>query len=262
MRYGVGFNMKLAEQVALSKNAGFDFVECGFQSFVFETQEVRDAFRNALQENEILCESANCFLPGDMKIIGTDYARGEMREFIETGMARGKEMGLEIVVFGSSGARKLPDDVPFPEGIRQIAAFLREVVSPIAAKHDMIVAIEPLRKEESNIIHTLETGVLLSSLVDRKNISVLADNYHMVGSLETMEGLRQMKGQIVHGHISNPTPGIPNIRRTYPMDESEWDYKGFVDALEAIGCKRCCIEAHSLDFPTEVEKSAALLKRL
>ena len=262
MRYGVGFALKDAEKVALSKNAGFDFVECSFQSFVFEDQAVRDAYRKALEENDILCETANCFLPGDLKIIGTDFARSEMREYIETGMARGKEMGLQIVVFGSSGARRLPDDVPFPQGMQQIAAFLREVVSPIAAKYGMTVAIEPLRKEESNIIHTVETGVMLASLVDRENISVLADNYHMVGSLETNEELRRMKGQIVHSHISNPTPGLPDIRRTYPMEESEWDYKGFVDALAAIGCQRCCIEAHSLDFASEVEKSAALLKRL
>lgn len=33
-------------------------------------------------------------------------------------------------------------------------------------------------------------------------------------------------------------------------------------ALEAIRCKRCCIEAHSLDSPVEVEKMAVLLNRL
>ena len=262
MRYGVSFHLQLFEQVALAKNAGFDYVECGFQHLVRGTDEMLDNYRRALKENDILCEAANCFLPGDLPIIGTDFARAEMKDYIETGMARGSEMGLQVVAFGSGGARKLPEDVPFLDGMHELAAFLRHVVSPIAGKFGITVVIEPLRRTECNMIHTLDEGAMLTGLVDRPNISVLADVYHMWGAGETFADLRRLKGSIFHGHISNPeTPNL-EAKRTFPLEEGEFDYKGFVDALRAVGCTRCSIEARCYDFASEIAKSGPILKAL
>ena len=262
MRFGVSFYMGLPEQVALAKQAGFDYVECGFQQFVRGGDAMLNDYRAALRESDILCEAANCFLPGDLPIIGTDFAREEMREYIDTGMRVGKELGLQTVVFGSGGARRLPEDVPFAEGLRQLAAFLREVVSPIAARHGITVAVEPLRRSECSMIHTLDEGAALAAMADCPNISVLADVYHMWGVGEGFADLRRLKGSIVHGHISNPeTPNL-EAKRTFPLEENEFDYRGFVDALAFVGCKRCSIEARCYDFAAEIAKAGPLLKAL
>ena len=262
MRYGVSFYMGLPEQVALAKQAGFDYVECGFQQFVRGGDDMLNAYRSALRENDILCESANCFLPGDLPIIGTDFARAEMKEFIDTGMRVGSEMGLKTVAFGSGGARKLPEDVPFAEGLRQLAAFLREVAAPIAEKYGVTIAVEPLRRNECNMIHTLDEGAALVSLAGHPNVSVLADVYHMWGAGEGFNDLRRLKGSIAHGHISNPETPDLEAKRTFPVAPDEFDYKGFVDALRAVGCKRCSIEAKCYDFAAEIAKSGPILRAL
>ncbi len=262
MRYGVSFYMGAPERVALAKQAGFDYVECNFQLFVRGGDEMLNAYRSALHENEILVESANCFIPGDLPIIGTDFARSEMKEFIDAGMRVGSEMGLKTVAFGSGGARRLPEGVPFSEGVQDLAAFLREVAGPIAAKYGVTIAIEPLRRNESNIIHTLDEGAMLALLSDQPNVCVLADVYHMWGAGEGFAELRNMKGIIAHGHISNPETKDPRAKRTFPVEPDEFDYKGFVDALDAVGCKRCSIEADCFDFAAEIAKAGPILRAL
>ncbi len=262
MRYGVCLYMGSPNDVALAKQAGFDYVECGFQQYVRGGDEMLCAFRNALRENDILCEAANCFMPGDLPVIGSDLSNPEMREFVETGMRVGSELGLKTVAFGSGGARKLPDGVPFAEGVLQLAAFLREIAGPIAAKYGVTIAVEPLRRNECNIIHTLDEGAMLAALSGQPNVAVLADVYHMWGAGEDYAVLRRFQGSIAHGHISNPETPNTEAKRTFPLDPEEFDYKGFVDALRAVGCKRCSIEARCFDFAAETAKAGPLLRAL
>ena len=262
MRYGVSFSLELPQQVRMAKEAGFDYVECGFGVLSRADDAAVDAYRRALEENDIRCEAANCFIPGDLPIIGTDFARQEMRDYIETGFRRGAALGLKTVAFGSGGARKVPAGVPFGEGFRQLGAFLREVVSPLAADYGVTVVIEPLRKAECNIIHTLDEGVMLAALADRENIACLADVYHMWGAGDSFDDIRRLRGCIVHGHISNPETPIKEAKRTFPLDRDEFDYAGFVAALEEAGCPRCSIEARVYDFPAEIKKAGAVLRSL
>ena len=262
MRYGVSFHLGLSQQVKMAKDAGFDYVECGFWHLSRADDEMFQAYRQALEDSDIRCEAANCFIPGDLKIIGTDYAREEMTQFIENGFRRGAEIGLKVVVFGSGGARALPENVPFDEGFLQLGAFLRDVVSPLAAQYGITAVIEPLRKNETNMIHTLDEGVMLAALSGCKNISCLADVYHMWGAGETFDDIRRLKSCIRHGHISNPETPDLDAKRTFPLDRDEFDYKGFVDALTDAGCPRCSIEAHCYDFPTEIKKAGDVLRSL
>lgn len=259
MRFGVSFGLELPQQVKMAKDAGFDYVECGFGTLSRTDDRVIDAYRRALEENDIRCEAANCFIPGDLPIIGTDFARREMQDYIENGFRRGAALGLKTVAFGSGGARKVPDGISFGEGFRQLGAFLREVVSPLAASYGITVVIEPLRKGECNIIHTLDEGVMLAALAGCENISCLADVYHMWGAGDTFDDIRRLRGQIAHGHISNPETPIKEAKRTFPLDRDEFDYAGFVAALEDAGCPRCSIEARVYDFPTEIKQAGEVL---
>lgn len=262
MRFGVSFSLALAHQVKLAKRAGFDYVECSFQELARGDEEKRSAFCAALRENDIACEAANCFLPADLPIIGTDYARREMKEYIETGMRRGSAMGMKTVVFGSGGARRLPENVGFSAGFQQLSAFLRDEVSPIALEYGVTVVIEPLRKSECNMIHTLDEGAMLASSVDRPNVSCLADVYHMWGAGETFEDIRKLRGCILHGHVSDPETPDFHAKRTFPKKADGFDYRGFVQALHDAGCPRCSIEAHCYDFSSEIQEAGEVLRGL
>ena len=261
MRYGVCSGLDKYERVELIKNAGFDYMETGFSGLARESDEIFEKFKAELIKNNIRCEAANGFFPRDYTILGDEYDEEKMKAYIENGMKRGKEVGLETVVFGSGKARAIPDGMSYTAAFSGLAEFLGTVVSPIAAKYGVTVVIEPLRKDECNIINTVKEGVLLALMSGRENIAGLGDIYHMVGEGDTFDDIKQLKGSIKHAHISNPV-GKNGEKRRYPLDAGEFDYKGFVGALEYAGCTRCSIEAGTDDFETEIVIAGKVLKSI
>ena len=250
MRYGVCVGFDELEKIKSAKEYGYDYVECGFQSFARGSDEDYEKFKNVLNECNIKCESTNCFMPGDLPVTGENVNYDAIAEFVDKGMKRGSECGLKTVVFGSGGARRVPDGFPFEKAVKQLAYFLGEVVSPIAEKYGITVVTEPLRHKETNIINTVSEGVMLAAMVGKDNVKCLADIYHMDVEGDTYDDIRKLKGSILHAHISWPiTKG--DSKRVYMTDVNQYDYKGFIDALEYAGCERCSIEAACDDFEKE-----------
>ena len=262
MRFGVCLNLEDKEQIKAVKDAGFDYVECNFAQLSRADDGVFELFVKNLEETEIACEGANCFIPGDLPIIGTDYARDEMKEFLEKGMSRGEKVGMKAVVFGSGGARRLPDGFSFSKGVEDLVGFLRNVVAPIAESHGITVTIEPLRRNETNMIHTLDEGAMLASFVGRKGVACLADLYHMWGIGDSFDDIRRLRGCIKHAHLANPVKPDGSRNRAFPKDKDEFDYAGFFEALEFAGCERCSIEAERKDFIADTVTAGKVLKEL
>ena len=149
----------------------------------------------------------------------------------------------------------------FAEAYKQLVYFLGEVAAPIAAKYGVTMVTEPLRKDETNIIHTVKEGVMLGAATGKSNVGGLGDIYHMLGAGDTCEDVKELKGNLLHAHISNPV-GKDGRKRLYPASAEEFDYKGFLEALIFAGCERCSVEANCIDFAAEAPVTAKLLKSL
>lgn len=243
-----------ANKIRPSVLAGADYVETGFDMLARDDGAEYDAFAAALKENDIPCESANCFIPGSMKVTGPSVDHDALRRYVGRGMERGAAIGLKTVVFGSGGARNVPEGWSFAEGFRQLVYFLREIAGPLAEKNGITVVVEPLC--DSNIINTGKEGVMLAAAADLPNVCGLVDLYHMVKIGERIDNIRDLKGLIGHAHIAEPS------QRVYPSDPAEFDYQSFVDALAYAGCPRCSVEARNTDFASESVTAIRLLKNL
>ena len=251
MKYGfcVGGDV---ERVKIAAAIGADYVETGFEVPAREDGTEYDAFRAALEANGIRCESANCFIPGGMKLTGENVDYDALRRYIDRGMSRGAAIGLKTVVFGSGGARSVPEGYPFDRAFRQLAYFLREIAGPIAEKYGITVVAEPLC--DCNIISTAKEGVMLAAAADRSNVRGLVDLYHMFKMHDAIDNIRDLKGMIGHAHIAEPS------RRVYPADPAEYDYRAFLDALEFAGCPRCSVEAGSSEFDKDAPRALRVLR--
>ncbi len=261
MRFGVCTGIDNPENLKYVVDAGFDYVECRFGFLAEATDEEFESAKKSLDDNGIKCESANCFIPGRFPIADKSCDREALSEFVDKGMKRGVEIGLKTVVLGSGGARRVPDGVTYREGFCNISSILAEVISPVAEKYGVTVVIEPLRRKECNIINTVKEGVMLASSAGKDNIWGLADIYHMVESGDTYDDIRDLKDNLKHAHISYP-PNDGSHDRFYPKDINEFDYKGFIEALEFAGCERCSIEAGCDDFKTDVALSGKVFEQL
>lgn len=261
MKFGVCTGLDNEENVKIAADSGYDYIECGFQMFANATEEQLAEWEEREKKYNIFSEAVNCFLPGSLPVTGDNVDYDAVTEFVARGMKNCARMGVKVVVFGSSGARSIPDGYSYEKAVRQMGYFLREIASPEAAKYGITVVTEPLRTAETNMINTVKEGVLLAALADRENVRCLADLYHMDQCGDTAEDILMIKDSIVHAHISNPCERNGK-NRVYPLSADEYDYKSFIDALKEGTCERCSIEAGVIDFAAEAPAAIKMLRSL
>ena len=118
------------------------------------------------------------------------------------------------------------------------------------------VVIEPLRRQETNIINTTRQGLELVKAVNDPNFELLIDFYHLASEKEDAAIILEAREHIRHLHMANPQG------RVFPLLWEEFDYAPFFANLRQIGyAGRISIEASSRDVPTEAPKAIALLRR-
>ena len=256
MKYGICIGCDV-DRIAIAKELGYDYVESGFSLLAdAENDEKYPLFSAELKRCGIPCLSVNCFLPGSLKVTGEAVDEQALRAYVERGMRRGAAMGVKKVVFGSGGARKVPEGFPYDTAVRQLISFLSDIVAPIAEQYGITVVIEPLSAEDTNIITSVNEGAILAAAVNKPDVRLLVDLYHMCYAGDTLAQVRSMKGLLQHAHIAEPE------KRKYPAAGDTYDYRAFVEALEDAGCETCSLEASTQNFAEDAAASIAVFRSL
>ncbi len=207
---------------------GMDFLECTVSALV--PLEDDAAFADALaalQGAPSPFKAANCFLPGDLKTTGPDVDEAALDAYVDTVMARAKQLGLERIVFGSGGSRQVPDGFDKDEAFNQMVGHCKRF-GAIAAKYGVTIVIEPLQLAECNIINTVTEGIKLAKAADHPNVKVLADFYHMACDGEGPESIIAAGDLLQHVHVAEKE------KRTAPGMEGD-DLRPYLKALKEIG---------------------------
>ncbi len=247
------------ERVVAAAKSGFDYLEARFYDLYKLSDKEYFEFNELLIKNSLPCKAANCFIGGGLRITGNDVDYKLLEDFMKTAYKRAAEMGIEVVVLGSSGARNVDGNTSYQRAVEQICTFVKTLAAPMAADYNIDFVFEPLCKRESNIINTIKEGAMLAAAINLSNVGTLADLYHMHVENDTYDDIRELKGILRHAHISNPVPADPRFKRVYMKDENEYDYRGFFDALKYAGCERVSIEADTVDFENDAPDAARIM---
>lgn len=240
-----------ADKIEVAARAGADYVESSF-ALLTGDEERFNRFAAKVKEVGLPCESVNCFIPGTLKSTGPAFDIDGIRAYVEKGMKRGVELGVKVVVYGSGGSRQIPEGWPFDEAVRQMVRVLKEAVAPMAEKYGITVVMEPLC--DCNILNTVKEGVMLAAMANSPRVKGLGDLFHMAKVGDAPKNVLDVGPMLAHAHIANPEG------RVYPKDPAEYDYKSFIDALEAVGCERCSVEANCKDFAAEAPLAIKALR--
>ena len=91
--------------------AGYSFVEENVRGFLVpaESDTVFEEKLALLKESRLPVEACNSFLPGNLKCVGPAPAHEEILKFGETAFRRAQMAGIKTIVFGSGGARAIPE---------------------------------------------------------------------------------------------------------------------------------------------------------
>ncbi|HUX02311.1 MAG: sugar phosphate isomerase/epimerase family protein [Phycisphaerae bacterium] len=169
----------------------------------------------------------NCFFPADLKITGPETDLERIKVYATRVFERARRMQSRIIVLGSGGARTVPDGWPRQRAEEQLVEVLR-AIGPIAKAHRITVVIEPLRRQESNILNTVREGLDTIARAGTEGIAVLCDFYHMAVENEPLEHLDGARGLLRHVHIAEPAGRVP-------PGPGMTDYRPFLAKLRAIG---------------------------
>ena len=228
MRYAVCTNDPAV--IADAREAGFDYVEASVPNLVrpFDPEEAFEETLASYLAAGLPIESTNLFLPRELRCTGPDaQPLDRLAEYAETVFRRLARAGVPVVVFGSGGARKLPDGWPRERADEQFVALLSRI-GPVAEKHGVTIAVEPLARVECNYLNTVDEGAALARASGSPAVGVLADCFHWARNGETADTILAAKGVLVHAHLAT----MPN--RKAPGIEP-YDFVPFFRALAAAG---------------------------
>ena len=211
----------------------------------------------------------------------TDVDEQAIRAYYAKALEHAATLGVKSIVFGSAGAKRVPEGFDMDRAYQQVVQVTRET-GEAAAKYGITIVIEPVRMPDCNIINTFAEGVQLAKTVGLDNVKVLIDFYHMVCEKENPEVLRKYgKEYLRHVHFSYPSiPEIDGVRdpdnirtifegelhrrgwwRTFPSCREEWDYTDFIQALKDCGYQgRVSLEAPVTDFDRQAQEALAFMK--
>jgi sugar phosphate isomerase/epimerase len=209
----MGISASLDKAAAL-KADGAEFLTESVGSFLVPDQPEAVFEKNLmrLSESPLPILACNGFIrPKELHCIGPDATHEAILAWADITFRRMKKAGGKFIVFGSAGARKLPDAWPRDKAEPQFIALLKQL-GPLAQAQGITVVVEQLRAEECNFINHISQGAALVRAAAHPNIRLLADLYHMASMGDTPADLRAAIDVVEHVEIAEKTgravPGV------------------------------------------------------
>jgi sugar phosphate isomerase/epimerase len=175
--------------------------------------------------------SCTIFLPGSLKVTGPETRHAEILVWAETTFRRAQQAGIPYIVFGSGGARRVPEGFSKQEATQQFISLCKQL-APMAEKYNVVVLIEPLNIGETNLINSLREGAEIVDAVAHPNIRLLCDIFHMMRENEPVSDIVKYRKYIRHCHIAEKeTRSAPGIKGD--------DFTPYFKALKQMKYKGC-----------------------
>lgn len=252
MRFGVCAGPERANILA---DAGYDFIELSLASQVMTDESDEEFMRTtgkALLALPLPVETFNLFLRSG-KIVGPDADLDYLRRYTASAFKRAAFLGGKVIVFGSGGARRIPDGFDSHRAHKQLREFL-QIAAEIAESSGVMLAIEPLRQAESNQINLVSQGATLAREIASPGVQLLGDTFHMESEQEPLTALIEAKELLAHIHVADTKRLAPGT--------GTYDYVALFETLKlAAYDRRISIECtFGPDFTQEVTHALATLK--
>jgi sugar phosphate isomerase/epimerase len=238
--------------------AGFDFIELHVQNHLKTTAEDDAAFQPELariQAAPLPALAANCFVPGSLKITGPEVDWDALAAYAASAFARAHQAAVKIIVFGSGGARRIPDGFDRRTAWGQLIRF-GKLIGPLAAAQEVTVVVEPLNQKECNVFTSVGESGRYVEEVGHPNVRLLVDAYHWGKDDDSYDDIVTYGHLVHHTHIATVTSRMP------PGFEPD-DFADFFGALKESGYDGpVSIEARWDDMASQAPKALAALKAL
>ena len=167
------------DHAAVMKEIGYDYVELGMTQVAQLSDADYAALRDQVKAAPLPVEAMNGMIPAEYPLCCPEGTGKRVQDYLAGAFARAQELGVRVVVFGSGGARRVPEGVTSAQAYCYLADYLA-LAGRMAEQHGLSIAVEPLRAAECNIIHHVAEAQYLAQRSGQRNVWALADLYHMM----------------------------------------------------------------------------------
>ena len=247
-----GTGVEIVEQL---REIGYDYIELSLAHMMALSDSDFDALEKRLDHSGLRCEACNNFFPPHIRLTGEDVKMDQVLDYVKKALDRTSRLGVAVIVFGSAGAKNVPEGFPKDQALIQIVQLL-QAIDPIAKEHRITVAIEPLNKLESNIVNTVAEALSLAREANGEQIKLVVDYYHLMMERESLNIITKAGDFVRHLHFAEVEG------RMFPK-KNERDYEVFFAKLKEIGyTARLSIEAFSDNIVADASRSLSLMRQL
>lgn len=253
MKYGI---CTATSNAAYLKAGGWDYVEENVQNFLAPHTQNGTDWRGAdvAAGASLTVEAANSFVPGDHKITGPDADPEKLSKYVAVAMQRAQRVGIKVIVFGSGGARMVPEGFDRGQAREQIVKFLKSA-GPLAEDFGVSIVVEHLNRTECNILNGFEECADIVRDVAHPSVQLLLDTYHIwMDGIDLAEVERNVS-LVRHVHVADKEG------RVGPGMSGKADYRPMFKMLKKVGYdRRISVEAGGYDIKTGVPEMLKYLR--
>lgn len=245
------------KQDSILKGAGYTFIVEAVPDIVSPLTVSDQEFESHLKQLRNLkvpVYALNIFLPGNLKLVGPSVNEAAILAYTQKVFERCHQAGIKLIVWGSGGARRVPEGFSKTEATGQFILIARKI-SDQAAKYGVTLALENLNSAEANLITTVAEALHVVKEVNRNNFKLCADIYHMLKEQESASVLLQTNGYLVHCDIAE------RDERTPPGVHGE-DFLEYFKALKKANYSgKVVIECRWNNLPAQAEPARVYLRQ-
>ena len=239
-----------------AKQAGCSYIESGVANLLMPDKsdsEFKNLYDTLAATQPLKVECFNVFIPKELKSVGDQANHEGIVKYASVAFQRAEIVGAKIIVFGSSGSRTIPDGFDRAKAKEQFIT-LCKTLAPIAAEHNITVAIETLNRTETNFLNTLNESADIVEAVHHPNLKLMCDIYHALKENDPASELIKYKEHLVHCHIAEKQD------RTAPGVMGD-DFSPYFSALKKINYKgRISLECRWKNLETELPVAVKVLR--
>ena len=174
-------------------DAGFSFIEPKFSDL--QTSSV----------HHLPVYAVNNLIPRNLSFFGPNSSYSEIKHLTESIFRTARANQTKILTLGSGKCRTSKA----PKKDREIWIDYLYFIESLCSKNNLQVGIEPLAKEETNFINTIEETIRFLDEAKFPHVGITADIYHFNKEKDSLKTLEKYISKVVHVHISDENRDFP-----------------------------------------------------
>ena len=206
----------------LLRSMGYDFIEVPLSPFGLEDDESLKRAKAVVSKVPLPMRTFNWFFPQDMQIVGPNVDARRIKGYLARAAELMHAAKAKVGGAGSGWARSVPEGWDRARAGEQLLSTFDWCADALVGT-GVILAIEPQNRKETNIIRTVSEAMRLAQLVNRPEVRVMADFYHMDEESEPLDNLRAHGSWLVHMQCTGTGRLSPGT--------GSYDYVRFFDSL-------------------------------